>query len=50
MRENSEFFWLPLKALVSVEEAVSVEDALLRSASLRSGGEDEHPQMLLVLG
>ena len=32
MTEISELFWLLLKALVRVEEAVSVEDALLNSA------------------
>ena len=47
---NSELFLLPLEPLVSVEELVSVEDALLRSASLRYREEDKHPQMLLVLG
>ena len=31
-------------------EPVSVEDAPLRYASLRSGGEDKPPSMLLVLG
>ena len=41
---------LPFKSLVSVEERVSVEEAPLRSASLRSGKEGKHPQMLLVLG
>ena len=52
MRESSILFWLSLKALVSVEEPVSVEDAPLRCASLSSGGwgEGKHPQMLLVLG
>ena len=49
MRENSGLFSLPLRALVSVEEPVSVEDAPLRYASLRSGGEVKHLQMLLVL-
>ena len=40
---TSELFWLPVKELVSVEEPVNVEDY----ASLRSGGEYKHPQMLL---
>ena len=50
MRESSEIFWFSLKASVSVEEPVSVEDVPLRYALLRSGVEDEHPQVLLVLG
>ena len=32
MKENSELFWLPLKALVSVKEPVSMEDMLFHSA------------------
>ena len=50
MRGSSKKFWLPLEALVSFKEPVSVENALLCYASLRSGGEDKHPQKLLVLG
>ena len=49
---NSQLFWLLLKPMFSDEEPVSVEDAPLCSASirsLRSGEEDKHPQMLLVL-
>ena len=48
MREYSELLWLSLKALVSVEEPISVEDAPLRS----SPGEkiNMYPQMILVLG
>ena len=38
---NSELFSLLLKALVSVEEVAR--------ASLRSGGEDNYPHMLLVI-
>ena len=38
LREGSELFWLPLKALVSVEKPVSVEDGPLRNASLHSEG------------
>ena len=47
---NSELFWSPLKALVSVKELVSVDDSTLRYGSLRSGGEEEYRHMLLVLG
>ena len=47
MRGYSKIFWLPLKALVSFEEPVSVDNAPLCYALLRSGGEDWHPQMLL---
>ena len=47
---NLDIFWLPVRELVSVEGWVSAEDAPLRYASLRYGGEDKHPQMLLVLG
>ena len=43
-------FWLLLEALVSFKEPISVENALLRYASLRSRGKDKQPQMLLVLG
>ena len=50
MREKSDLFWLSRNALVSVEEAVSVEDVPLRYVSLRSWEEDKHPQTLLVLG
>ena len=50
MRENSEIFWSPLKALVSVEEPVSVESAPLRYALHRSGGKAKHSQKLLVFG
>ena len=38
VRESSELFRLSLKALVGVEEPVSVEDACIRYVSLRSGG------------
>ena len=38
-KENAELFWLLLQVLVSVEEPASVENATLRYASLRSGGE-----------
>ena len=50
MRGSSELFWLPLKALFSIEELVSVEDVLPHYASLRSGEEDKHPLVFLVLG
>ena len=50
MEGSSELFWLPLKTLVSVEEPVSLEDAVIRHASLRFGGKDKHPPMFLVLG
>ena len=50
MKENSDLFWLPLKALVSVEEPVIVEDAPLRYVSLSSAGDAKHPQMVLGLG
>ena len=43
-------FWLVLKASVSVEKPVSVEDTPLCSALLRSVGENKHPRMLLVWG
>ena len=49
-KENAELLWLFLKALVSGEEVASVEDVPLRYASLRSEGQDKHPQMRLVLG
>ena len=39
-----------LLALVGVEELDSKEKAPLRSALHRSGGKDEYPRMLLVLG
>ena len=48
MRDILELFRLPFKALVSVEEQVSVEYPPLRSTP--GGGEDTHPQMLFVLG
>ena len=47
MGEKSKLFWLPLKAFLSVEEPVSMENALLHSAPR---GEYKHPQILLVLG
>ena len=37
-------------ALVSVEKLDSVEDALLRYASVYYRGQDEHPHILLVSG
>ena len=43
---NSDLFWLPLKAFDSVEELISVEDASLRCASLRSGEGDKYHHML----
>ena len=40
---------LPLKAMVSAEVLVSMAAAPLSYASLRSGEEDKHPHMLLVI-
>ena len=51
MGGNSEAFWLPLKALVSVEEPVNVQDAPIRNAWLCLWGrEDKPPSILLVFG
>ena len=46
--EIQDYFLLPLRALVRVKEPVSVEDAPLRYASLRSWQKDQYPHMLLV--
>ena len=49
---NSEIFGLPLKAMVSVEDLVSVEGERFRYASLRPGGwgRTKYPHMLFVPG